>query len=72
MASASAKSSFNLARFVLYTLLAVFCIYYLLPLYVMVVNSLKPLSEITAGGMMALPQESRLNQGMSRGQTAMI
>ena len=45
------------SRFVIYTLLIVFCIYYLLPLYVMVVNSLKPLSEIRAGGMMALPEE---------------
>ena len=44
------------ARFVIYVLLAIFCIYYLLPLYVMVVNSLKPLSEIQAGGMMALPE----------------
>ncbi|MEM9013288.1 MAG: carbohydrate ABC transporter permease [Pseudomonadota bacterium] len=43
-------------RFVIYTLLAVFCLFYLLPLYVMVVNSLKPLAEIQAGGMMALPQ----------------
>ncbi|MEP2703898.1 MAG: carbohydrate ABC transporter permease [Roseibium sp.] len=37
-------------------MLALFCIYYLLPLYVMLVNSLKPLAEITAGGMMAMPQ----------------
>jgi glucose/mannose transport system permease protein len=44
-------------RFVIYTLLALFSLFYLLPLYVMVVNSLKPLSEIQAGGMMALPQE---------------
>ena len=42
-------------RFVIYTLLALFSLFYLLPLYVMVVNSLKPLSEIQAGGMMALP-----------------
>ncbi|MDB4112231.1 carbohydrate ABC transporter permease, partial [Yoonia sp.] len=45
------------ARFVIYTLLALFSLFYLLPLYVMVVNSLKPLSEIQAGGMMALPNE---------------
>ena len=44
------------ARFVIYVILALFCLYYLLPLYVMVVNSLKPLSEIQAGGMMSLPQ----------------
>ena len=38
-------------RFVIYTLLALFSLFYLLPLYVMVVNSLKPLSEIQAGGL---------------------
>ena len=27
-------------RFVIYSLLALFCLYYLLPLYVMIVNSL--------------------------------
>ncbi|QDG75363.1 carbohydrate ABC transporter permease [Labrenzia sp. PHM005] len=57
MASATKSSSLNLGRIVLYALLVLFCLYYLLPLYVMVVNSLKPLSEITAGGMMALPGE---------------
>ena len=46
-----------LPRIILYVILALFCIYYLLPLYVMVINSLKPLSEITSGGnMMALPR----------------
>ena len=49
--------SFGIARMTLYVILALFCLYYLLPLYVMVVNSLKPLSEITSGGMMSLPQE---------------
>ncbi|WP_434055293.1 MAG: carbohydrate ABC transporter permease [Roseibium sp.] len=72
MASASAKSSFNLGRFILYTLLVVFCIYYLLPLYVMVVNSLKPLAEITAGGMMALPQEWTLAPWLSAWSSAQV
>ena len=45
----------SVPRIILYTLLVLFCVYYLLPLYVMVVNSLKPLTEITSGGMMALP-----------------
>lgn len=44
-----------LPRVLLYGILALFCLYYLLPLYIMVINSLKPLSEITSGGMMALP-----------------
>lgn len=56
MATVSKSRSFNLPRIFLYLMLALFCIYYLLPLYVMLVNSLKPLSEITAGGMMAMPQ----------------
>ena len=51
----TANRSFG--RYVLYGILGLFCIYYLLPLYVMLVNSLKPLSEITAGGMMSLPSD---------------
>ncbi|MEP1932462.1 MAG: carbohydrate ABC transporter permease [Roseibium sp.] len=56
MATISKSRSFNLPRIFLYLMLVLFCIYYLLPLYVMLVNSLKPLAEITAGGMMAMPQ----------------
>lgn len=44
------------ARYALYAALALFCLYYLAPLYVMLVNSFKPLDEITSGGMVALPQ----------------
>ena len=44
-------------RLAIHAVLLLFCLYYLLPLYIMVVNSLKPLGEITAGGMMALPGE---------------
>ncbi|MEP3277651.1 MAG: carbohydrate ABC transporter permease [Stappiaceae bacterium] len=51
------RTALKPARLVLYLLLALFCLYYLLPFYVMLVNSLKPLSEITAGGMMALPDD---------------
>ncbi|OJJ10715.1 MULTISPECIES: carbohydrate ABC transporter permease [unclassified Roseibium] len=57
MSATTKSSSLTAGRIILYALLVVFCIYYLLPLYVMVVNSLKPLSEITAGGMMALPSD---------------
>ena len=60
------------ARFVIYTILAIFCLYYLLPLYVMAVNSLKPLSEIQAGGMMSLPQEWTLAPWGSAWSTAQI
>ena len=47
----------RLTRALIYTALILFAIYYLLPLYVMLVNSLKPLSEIQAGGMMSLPRD---------------
>mmetsp|Transcript_28728 Transcript_28728/g.54403 ORF Transcript_28728/g.54403 Transcript_28728/m.54403 type:complete len:211 (-) Transcript_28728:9-641(-) len=43
-------------RTLIYLVLVLFALFYLLPLYVMVVNSVKPLDEITGGGMMNLPQ----------------
>ncbi|RVV96592.1 carbohydrate ABC transporter permease [Mesobaculum littorinae] len=43
-------------RALLYAALILFAIYYLLPLYVMLANSVKPLEEIRQGNMMALPQ----------------
>jgi glucose/mannose transport system permease protein len=60
------------ARWLLYALLAIFCLYYLMPLYVMVINSLKPLSEITAGGMMALPDQWTLDPWRSAWSTAQV
>jgi glucose/mannose transport system permease protein len=42
-------------RVALYTALLFFAVYYLLPLYVMLVNSVKPLEEIRQGDMLALP-----------------
>ncbi|WP_159948972.1 carbohydrate ABC transporter permease [Rhizobium sp. 18065] len=44
-----------LTRALIYTALIIFAVYYLLPLYIMVVNSLKPLEEIRQGGMLNLP-----------------
>ena len=43
-------------RFSLYLLLLLFALFYLVPLYVMLVNSVKPLDEIRGGNMLALPQ----------------
>jgi glucose/mannose transport system permease protein len=45
----------NLARLVLYAALAAAALAFLAPLYVVVVASLKPLDEIRAGGILALP-----------------
>lgn len=43
-------------RVVIYGILLLFVAFYTLPLFVMLANSFKPLSEITGGNMIALPQ----------------
>ena len=55
-AQQSAISTGRLTRAFIYLVLLLVALFYLLPLYVMLTNSLKPLSEITGGGMMALPE----------------
>ncbi len=60
------------ARILLYVVLVLFAIYYLLPLYVMLVNSFKPLEEIRGGDMLALPQAWTLAPWSSAWSTAQI
>jgi len=43
------------ARWAVYAAAILFCLYYLLPLFVMIATSLKPLEEIRAGNLLALP-----------------
>ena len=59
-------------RAFIYALLLVFAVYYLLPLYVMLVNSVKPLAEIQQGRMLALPLEFTLAPWGSAWSTAQI
>ncbi|MGD2005616.1 MAG: carbohydrate ABC transporter permease [Pseudomonadales bacterium] len=57
--SASTQQTVQISRPIrvaIYLVLLIFCLFYLTPLYVMAVNSLKPLSEIQGGGMLSLPQ----------------
>ena len=49
-------NSYRLSRFVIISLLLVLALFYLLPVYVMLVNSFKPLAEIRGGNMMSLPE----------------
>ena len=60
------------ARALIYTLLLIFAVYYLLPLYVMVVNSLKPLEEIRQGRMLSLPEVWTIEPWLSAWSTAQI
>jgi len=62
----------RVARTFVYLVLLLFALFYLLPLYVMVVNSVKPLEEITGGRMMSLPETFTLAPWGSAWSTAQI
>ena len=75
MAVASQDTSIRtgrVARTLIYLVLVLFALFYMLPLYVMLVNSVKPLSEITGGGMMSLPQVWTLEPWSKAWSTAQI
>jgi len=61
-----------IVRALIYTVLIVFAVYYLLPLYVMLINSVKPLEEIRQGNMMSLPIAFTLDPWRSAWSTAQI
>jgi hypothetical protein len=62
----------RLTRALIYAALILFALYSLLPLYVMLVNSLKPLDEIRQGGMLSLPQTWTIQPWLSAWSTAQI
>ncbi|MFN7598801.1 MAG: carbohydrate ABC transporter permease, partial [Cereibacter sp.] len=68
----TAVSMGRVTRALIYLLLLLFALFYLLPLYVMGVNSVKPLAEITGGNMMALPEVWTLDPWRSAWSTAQI
>jgi glucose/mannose transport system permease protein len=61
-----------LARALIYLALILFAIYYLLPLYVMIVNSVKPLDEIREGNMLAPPRAFTIEPWLTAWSTAQI
>ncbi|MBY6202591.1 carbohydrate ABC transporter permease [Maritalea mobilis] len=62
----------RVTRTFIYVFLLVFALFYLLPFLVMVLNSLKPLEEITSGNMIALPQDWTIAPWLSAWSTAQI
>ncbi|MFK7764345.1 MAG: carbohydrate ABC transporter permease [Roseobacter sp.] len=62
----------RVTRTLIYLVLVLSALFYLLPLYIMVVNSLKPLSEITGGGMMSLPKVWTIEPWQKAWSTAQI
>jgi glucose/mannose transport system permease protein len=63
---------FRVGRFMLYALLAVLAVLFLIPVYVMGVNSVKPLDEIRTGNLMALPQAWTIQPWLTAWSTAQI
>ena len=59
-------------RVALYALLVGLAIFFLMPVYVMVVNSLKPLDEIRSGNLMALPHAWTIEPWLTAWSTAQI
>ena len=59
-------------RLSIYGILLIVAIFYLLPLYIMIVNSLKPLAEIQQGNMLSLPHEWTVAAWSSAWSTAQI
>jgi glucose/mannose transport system permease protein len=68
----TAVSTGRITRTLIYLVLVLFALFYLLPLYVMGINSVKPLEEITGGNMMALPQTWTFAPWASAWSTAQI
>lgn len=62
----------SVARVFIYLILVLFALFYLLPLYVMLTNSLKPLSEITGGDMMSLPRTWTIDAWLSAWSSAQV
>ncbi len=62
----------RLTRAMIYAALVLFAVYFLLPLFVMLVNSAKPLDEIRGGHMLALPQKFTIEPWLSAWGTAQV
>jgi glucose/mannose transport system permease protein len=57
LSRAQTQGASVVGRVIVYALLILVCIYYLLPLFVMVTTSLKSLDEIRTGSLIALPRD---------------
>jgi glucose/mannose transport system permease protein len=68
----TAVNSGKITRVFIYLVLLMSALFYLLPFFVMVVNSLKPLDEITGGNMMALPETWTIQPWLKAWSTAQI
>ena len=73
--SQSLDNSLSASRFtraLIYAALLIFAVYYLLPLFVMLTNSLKTVDEIRTGNMLALPRSITIEPWLKAWDTAQI
>ena len=73
--SQTVDNSFRTSRFtraLIYAALLIFAVYYLLPLFVMLTNSLKTLDEIRTGNMLALPRSITIDPWLKAWGSAQI
>jgi glucose/mannose transport system permease protein len=70
--ASGAPARFDALRVALYALLFALAVVFLMPVYVMLVNSLKPLDEIRSGNLMALPQLWTIDPWLAAWSTAQI
>src|SRR2546421_657427 len=68
----ASRLSVGIGRIALYAVLAALALGFLLPVYVMVVNSFKPLDEIRTGNLMSLPLDWTIAPWLSAWSTAQI
>ena len=68
----SSLLSSRFTRALIYAALMIFAVYYLLPLFVMLTNSLKTLDEIRAGNMLALPRSITIEPWLKAWDSAQI
>ena len=64
------KKAFTLPNFIIYTTLTLLAIYYLAPLYVMIVTSLKTMPEVRLGNVFSLPREVTIEPWIKAWATA--
>ena len=62
----------RITRTFIYVVLIFFALFYLLPFFIMLVNSIKPLPEITGGNMMSLPRAPTVEPWISAWGSAQI
>ncbi|MDB6178279.1 carbohydrate ABC transporter permease [Paracoccus sp. Z330] len=68
----NALQTSGIMRAMIYALLIFFVIYYLLPLWIMIANSLKPLEEIHSGDMLAPPRSITFEPWRSAWSTTQV